>query len=643
MVLAVVVVGTAVSSVVEWDDTLEATAAAAFRAVPCVSGMVEQAWTLSPGVTPGGTQSVWTNVKMNSSTGGCWEVTGCSSASGADVGCGYGCKPLPRTCSSKCDCNGCWSLNSNGTITSCMDGHCLQVSGAGSAVNVGPCTGKPNQRFVFRPAGGLVYTVTQSDLCIQGRPPPPPPPPPCGSYSDPAACPLGRCVWENGKCVRPPPPPPTIPPTPPPLPPCDAKHTCADNGLSVVPPMGWRSWNVFAQRNDDAAMRAMMAAMTDKSRTVDGVPTSLLDVGYVSVGMDDGWQQCNCSTPQGPYPHSSTNVSCSVNDCRGGKCTFHDQTTGRPLVDKLRFPDLAALVAYGHSLGLQVGFYLNTCICMEKGRTYFEEDVAFMAEMKFDTVKIDQCGSAMNMSLWAALINGTGRPMMIENCHNRPSWWSPGADAASVCDSNMWRSGGDINPSFEDVLGEAHALGFDNNVSADHPWGHLPLSRPGCWGYPDMMEVGNFGGLDPQRFHEERTHFGLWCIVSSPLVLGFNLSNSKAMDRVWPIITNREAIAVDHAWAGFPGTLHKTLNNETVEVWAKPLPKSNVAVLVINTANTNVTISLFADDVPGSPKGANARDVWNHMNVPVVNGQIPLTLAVHDSAFLVLSGTSMRY
>ena len=66
----------------------------------------------------------------------------------------------------------------------------------------------------------------------------------------------------------------------------------------------------------------------------------------------------------------------------------------------IRWPD-PRRQAYGHSLELQVGFYLNTCICMEKGRTYFEEDVAFMAEVGFDTVKIDQCGSAMNMSLWA--------------------------------------------------------------------------------------------------------------------------------------------------------------------------------------------------------------------------------------------------
>ena len=41
--------------------------------------------------------------------------------------------------------------------------------------------------------------------------------------------------------------------------------------------MGWRSWNVFAGRNNDASMRAMMAALTDRSRTVDGAAASLLD------------------------------------------------------------------------------------------------------------------------------------------------------------------------------------------------------------------------------------------------------------------------------------------------------------------------------------------------------------------------------
>jgi hypothetical protein len=57
------------------------------------------------------------------------------------------------------------------------------------------------------------------------------------------------------------------------------------HGLLSVSCQGWRSWNLFAQRNDDASMRAMMHAIVDNSRNVDGKPTSLAEIGYVSVGM----------------------------------------------------------------------------------------------------------------------------------------------------------------------------------------------------------------------------------------------------------------------------------------------------------------------------------------------------------------------
>ena len=155
-------------------------------ASPCKSGEVTQMWTLSPGVKPGDSQV--TNVKMDAQRGGCWEITGCSSGQGADVGCGYGCKSLPKSCKSKCDCNGAWSFNSNGSITSVMDGHCLQVSGGkGSAVNVAKCTGGANQRFevVALKGQSAAIQVKQGDLCVAGQPPPPPtppPPPPCSTF-----------------------------------------------------------------------------------------------------------------------------------------------------------------------------------------------------------------------------------------------------------------------------------------------------------------------------------------------------------------------------------------------------------------------------------------------------------------------------
>jgi hypothetical protein len=34
----------------------------------------------------------------------------------------------------------------------------------------------------------------------------------------------------------------------------------------------------------------------------------------------------------------------------------------------------------------------------------------------------------------------------------------------------------------------------------------------------------------------------MWCIVSSPLILGMDFSEKDLVDLVWPIISNKEAI-----------------------------------------------------------------------------------------------------
>eukprot|EP00928_Gymnodinium_smaydae_P087229 TRINITY_DN71522_c0_g1_i1.p1 TRINITY_DN71522_c0_g1~~TRINITY_DN71522_c0_g1_i1.p1 ORF type:complete len:615 (+),score=55.17 TRINITY_DN71522_c0_g1_i1:204-2048(+) len=332
-----------------------------------------------------------------------------------------------------------------------------------------------------------------------------------------------------------------------------------DNGLGITPPRGWRSWNTFdctspSKIITDTKMRDAMLAVLDTSRKVDGKPASLKDLGFGWVSMDDGWQQCNCSTRQDLDP---TLPKCSPNDCSSGKCTWHNKTNGRPMVNQHRFPNMHDLVSYGHSLGLKVGGYLNNCICMEGSNspTHYEKDVEWFLAMGFDEVKIDSCGSSKNVSRFVELFNASGKPIRVENCHNGV----PDANTGS-CPMNFFRSGGDISPNFPQILGEAYST---------IPFSDLqePLSRPGCWAYPDMLEVGNFGGDEPQRSDEERSHFGLWCIVSSPLILGLNLTDHKTVDRVWPIITNKDALAVNEAWAGHPGTLVKSYPAKDLFAW----------------------------------------------------------------------------
>eukprot|EP00456_Euglypha_rotunda_P072685 TRINITY_DN6586_c0_g1_i2.p1 TRINITY_DN6586_c0_g1~~TRINITY_DN6586_c0_g1_i2.p1 ORF type:complete len:534 (-),score=57.64 TRINITY_DN6586_c0_g1_i2:133-1734(-) len=312
-----------------------------------------------------------------------------------------------------------------------------------------------------------------------------------------------------------------------------------DNGLGVSPPMGWRSWNCFGGNVNDPLMRQMVDCFVDRSRTVNGVPTSLLDVGYITVGLDDNWQACN----------SGVNNS------------FHD-SQGNPLINLNTFPDMKGMCDYAHSKGTKMGWYHNNCICSENQKwdsTYQEEhyegDVNAIVGYGFDEVKLDGCGEFLDLDTWADLLNATGRPVLIENCH-----WGGTVPTLDWCPFNYFRTSGDISASW---------TSFFNNLQTVVPYTDYnnPLSRPGCWAYPDMLEVGNIG-----VFAQEQAHFGAWVVVSAPLILGFNLSDQSTMDRVWPIITNTEAITISQTWAGHPGMLVKSWNpnppNDNLYLWA---------------------------------------------------------------------------
>jgi len=47
---------------------------------------------------------------------------------------------------------------------------------------------------------------------------------------------------------------------------------------------------------------------------------------------------------------------------------------------------------------------------------------------------------------------------------------------------------------------------------------------------------------------ESRSHFAAWAIVSSPLILGFDLTNLTKMRTAWPVISNAEVIEMSQTW-----------------------------------------------------------------------------------------------
>ena len=269
--------------------------------------------------------------------------------------------------------------------------------------------------------------------------------------------------------------------------------------------------------------------------------TSLYDLGYTDVGLDDAWQSCGAYGPD--------------------KFTFHD-ADGVPVVNTTRFPDLRAMTTHGHNVNLTVGWYANNCICEDHCFSHkcYEGDVDSLLSYGFDSYKIDGCGKQLDLQAYADLIADKGKKILIENCHwgYTLPFYTPDGDLQ--CPYNYYRSSQDIRGTYSSAM---------NNLLTLDPIAKQNLSVPGCWAYPDMLQVGCKGGAGGSAdtgltFAEARTHFGGWCVTSSPLILSHDLTDENVADEVWDIISNREAIAINQAYAGESGSMflssHKKVN-----------------------------------------------------------------------------------
>ena len=160
-----------------------------------------------------------------------------------------------------------------------------------------------------------------------------------------------------------------------------------------------------------------------------------------------------------------------------------------------------------------------------------------------------------------------GEPLQCQRQEHHDRELSLGSNHAQrhLVPWNTYRTSGDVRASYGSVL---------RNLQTTVKFANEGNSRPGCWAYPDMLEVGcqhgPGGPQDPGLTHAEtRTHFGAWAIVSSPLVLSHDVTNSKVMDAVWPLISNKEAIAINQAWAGHSGSPFAQSNELVVHSWRR--------------------------------------------------------------------------
>lgn len=349
-----------------------------------------------------------------------------------------------------------------------------------------------------------------------------------------------------------------------------------------TPLMGWASWNCFRTHISEEIMKKQADAL---------ISTGLAECGYTYLNMDDGFFGGRDAD---------------------GTLRFHRE----------RFPNGIKVIAdYAHSLGLKAGIYSeagdNTCGHYydnegENGKNvglyeHEEEDLRmYLVDCGFDFIKVDWCGGVRlgldeeeQYSKIGAIIDRfrhqTGRQLVYNICR----WQFPGAWAAKVADS--WRTGADIAPNFDSVLHQIDMI--------------KPLARycsPGHVNDLDMMQIGN--GLSHE---EEKTHFAMWCMMSTPLMIGCDLT--KITEETRTILKNEELIALNQdsacrqafvvkTWKAADGSLQG-------EIWVKTLGEKDSgekAIAFLNRSREPLYMELPLVEAGLTGKVLSIRDLWKH-------------------------------
>ncbi|MBO1330233.1 NPCBM/NEW2 domain-containing protein [Streptomyces sp. VRA16 Mangrove soil] len=363
----------------------------------------------------------------------------------------------------------------------------------------------------------------------------------------------------------------------------------AEAESAATPPMGFNNWNSTHCRADfnESMVKGIADIFVDKG---------LKAAGYQYVNLDDCWA----------LPARDAD--------------------GKLVPDPVRFPNgIKAVADYVHSKGLKLGIYTSagTKTCNSAGFPgalgHEYSDAQQFADWGVDYLKYDNCNNQgvdakQRYTTMRDALRATGRPIVYSICEwgqNKPWEW-----AGQL--GQLWRTTGDISDSWGSML----SIMKQNLPLA-------PYAGPGNWNDPDMLEVGNGGMTDT----EYRTHFSMWSIMASPLLIGTDLR--KASDETYQILSNRDVIAVDQDPLGKQGTVVSSEGGRWVV--AKQMADGSRAVALFNESGSAQRIATTAQAV-GLPEADAyvSRDLWQHKNYNTAGG-IAATVPAHGTVLLRVS------
>lgn len=388
--------------------------------------------------------------------------------------------------------------------------------------------------------------------------------------------------------------------------------SCCERPQGVKPPlMGWSSWNAYMVDISDSIITHQADLMVEKG---------LKEAGYRYVNIDDGFF--------------------GYRDERGYMVPHPERFPKGP-------EGMRALVDHIHSLGLKAGIYSdagdNTCGSSYNhdlnglGAGLYGHDVVdaerYFNEWDFDFIKLDYCGG-QNLKLdpeeryreiRRVIDSVATRHIRINVCR----WNFPGTWVNGIGDS--WRISADIRPVWKSIK---YIVGKNLYLSA--------YAGNGNYNDMDMLAVGY--NIKPSPFWEEglglsyteeEAHFGIWCIMSSPLLLGCDIEYIP--EETMKIITNPELIAINQDRLGLQA--HVVQHVGETYVFAKDILEkwgNTRAAALYNPADTSMRFTLTPEEIEMTGT-LTVRDL--NLNADLGEcSSIEMTLPPHSAKILKVSG-----
>lgn len=363
-----------------------------------------------------------------------------------------------------------------------------------------------------------------------------------------------------------------------------------------TPLMGWSSWNTYRIHINEGLIKSQADAMVNQG---------LKDAGYHYINIDDGF------------------------------FGWRDKT-GRLHTHPERFPNgLKGITGYIHSKGLKAGIYSdagsNTCGSIwDKdangigvGLYGHEKQDAhlFFNEWGFDFIKIDYCGAGQQLDLDEEKRYTAIRHAIDEVCKRNVSinicrWAYPGTWVKALARS--WRISPDINPSWGSIKSIIRKNLYLSAYAGDGHYNDM-----------DMLEIGR--GLKPE---EEEVHFGMWCIMSSPLLIGCDLTTIP--EPSLKLLKNKELIALNQDPLGLQAYVVQQEKGSYVLVKDIEKKRGNVrAVALYNPTDTlcSFTVPFSLLELAGKVK---VRDLVKQQSEGIKSEGLSYEIPAHSVKILRL-------